>query len=368
MNRFIDAHLRLATPADEAALRALSAAVAMPGAVAVRFAREPDYFLGNSVLGDACEVLVAEDAVAGQLLGVVCRARRSVYVGGQAARVAYVGQLRIAPEGRGGVLVTRGARWLRDRAYPDELHLGVVAAENPRAAGALVGRRPPAGGRVVCLTTLTSYALLVRPRPPPRVAGLRLAAAVPEDHPALLDFWAREGPRRDLFPVTDAQDLTGAALRGLASGDLLLAWRAGEIVGSVAVWDQSGFKQEIVDAYGPGLRRLRPLYNLLARLLGARPLTPPGAAIPLACAARLCVMGDDPTVLRALLQAALRRAHAQGQAFLMVGMADADPLAALVRRLWHVPYRSALYALGWDHDPTTRFVGDRPIYVEIAAL
>jgi hypothetical protein len=368
MSRRADAHLRLATPADEASLRRLSAGVAMPGGVAIRFARDPDYFLANTILGDSCEVLVAEAADDGHLLGVVCRARRRVYLGGRASHVAYVGHLRIAPEGRGGSLLARGARWLREHSRPDELHLGVIAAENPRAAGALVGHRPPAGAKVVCLTGLTTCALLVRRVPPRCVAGLRVAAAARGDHARVLDFWAREGGRRELFPVTDPEDFGGVALRGLGGEDLLLAWRGTELVGSVAVWDQSSFKQEIVAAFSPRLRRLAPIYQLLARLVGAPPLTPPGAAIPLACAARLCVAGDDPVVLRALLRAALRRAQVQGQAFLMVGVADGDPIGRVVKRFWHIPYRSALYALAWDHDPARDFVGDRPLYIEIATL
>ena len=44
--------LRWATPADEPDIRALVGSVPMPGAVTVRFAREPDYFLGATIMGD----------------------------------------------------------------------------------------------------------------------------------------------------------------------------------------------------------------------------------------------------------------------------------------------------------------------------
>ena len=52
--------LRLADPGvDEPEIRALVGSVAMPGAVSVRFGREPDYFLGTTTMGDPCDVLVA---------------------------------------------------------------------------------------------------------------------------------------------------------------------------------------------------------------------------------------------------------------------------------------------------------------------
>ena len=104
------------------------------------------------------------------------------------------------------------------------------------------------------------------------------------------------------------------------------------MVGVMAAWDQAAYKQDIVDAYGPALRRLRPLYDLGARLLGARPLTPPGEAIPLAFAACICVADDDPGVMRALLSACARDARERGKAFLMLGLADDDPLLAVARR------------------------------------
>jgi hypothetical protein len=164
------------------------------------------------------------------------------------------------------------------------------------------------------------------------------------------------------------EDFTdGASLRGLAAEDVHVAWRGGRIVGTLAVWDQSGFKQDVVAGYGPPLRRWKPLVDAAARLVGAHPLTPPGAAIPLAFAALVRVADDDPAVFRALLVAGSEAARARGKDFLMVGLADADPLLAVARRFLHVPYRSDLYALAWTEDPAARLDGRVP-QIEIATL
>ena len=90
----------------------------------------------------------------------------------------------------------------------------------------------------------------------------------------------------------------------------------------MAAWDQTAYKQDVVDAYGSTLQRLRPAYDLIARLFGAQPLTPPGQAIPLVFAACTCVAGDDPAVMRALLAACAHGAHLRGKAYLMLGLAD----------------------------------------------
>ena len=52
--------------------------------------------------------------------------------------------------------------------------------------------------------------------------------------------------------------------------------------------------------------------------------------------------------MRALLRRLRERARERGKAFLMLGLADDDPLLAVARRWLHVTYRSDLFALAWD--------------------
>ena len=360
--------IRVATPADEPDIRALVGSVAMPGDVAVRFAREPDYFRGTTIMGDPCDVLVARHLPDGALAGIACRAERRSFVSGEEAALGYIGQIRIAEEFRGQWLVPRGARVMRQLSTPGLLYFGVIARENPRAAGALVGVRPPAGIRAARVSGLTTCAVILRRRPVARIPGVEVQPASVTTLPEVVAFLRAEGSRRQFFPAYRLDDFTGGrALRGLALDDVLVARREGNVVGTMAVWDQSAYKQDIVEAYGPALRRLRPLYDLAAGALGARPLTPPGATIPLAFAACTCVEGDDPDVARALVSAAASAAHERGKAYLMVGLADADPLLGVVRRFPHITYRSDLYALSFDEDPSARL--DRRVpYVEIATL
>ena len=135
----------------------------------------------------------------------------------------------------------------------------------------------------------------------------------------------------------------------------------------MATWDQMAYKQDVVDVYGSTLQHLQPAYDLFARLLGARPLTPPGQAMPLVFAACTCIVGDDPAVMRALIATCARVAHLRGKAYLMLGLADNDPLLAVVRRWLHVTYRSDLYAASTSAELLPK-LDDRIPYVEIATL
>jgi hypothetical protein len=146
-----------------------------------------------------------------------------------------------------------------------------------------------------------------------------------------------------------------------------VARRGEEIVGVMAAWDQAAYKQDVAAGYGPTLRRLRPAYDALARLLGAQPLTAPGQTIPLDFAACTAVARDDPIVMRALIAACAERARRRGKAFLMLGLADADPLLPVARRWLHVAYRSDLFTLAWDRADVPAPDGRVP-YIEIATL
>lgn len=360
--------VRWSRPEDEPDIRALIGSVAMPGAVAVRFAREPDYFLGTGIMGDPCDVLVARHQPDGQLAGIACRAESKAFVNGREEKLGYIGQIRIAPDYRGRWLVNTGAEMFRSASPPGLLYFGVIASDNPRARLLLAGSRPPAGLRVRHISGITTCALLLRLVKVRRTPGIEVTPGSPDSLPEIVNFLRENGQNRQFFPVYSLEDFTGGTrLRGLSPEDFVVARRDGKITGVMAVWDQSTYKQDIIDSYGPMLRRLRPVYDLAARLIGARSLTPPGQVMPLAFASCICVAGDDPAVLRSLIPSCVNTAYEQGKAYLMAGLADGDPLLPVVKRYLHVTYHSDLYALSWDDGVIDR-VDSRVPYIEIATL
>lgn len=258
--------------------------------------------------------------------------------------------------------------WLQESGHADLLYCGVVARENPRARELLVGRRAPGAPVRTRLAGLTTCAILLRPRRAPRIPGVEIEPGSSASLPEIVAFLRVEGARRQLFPAYTVKGFTdGRTLRGLAPEDIAVARRNGRIVGVMAAWDQAAYKQDVVASYGPTLRRLRPAYDILARVLGARPLSRPGEAILLAFAACTAVADDDPAVLRGLLVACAERARGLGKAFLMLGLADSDPLLPVARRWLHVTYHSDLFTLAWDPEQAPVPDGRVPC-IEIATL
>jgi hypothetical protein len=368
MNTSSNFEFRWATSDDEADIRSLISSVPMPGAIAVRFSREPDYFLGTTIMGDSCDVLIARHRQDGQLAGIACRAERRAYLNGQESSLGYIGQIRVVPSFRGHWLVHLGAELFREASPPGLLYFGVIASENPRARQLLVGSRPPGNLYTRHIGGLTTCAILLRPLPVQSTPGIEVLPGTPETLTEIVKFLRLKGPRRQFFPAYTLEDFTGGSmLRGLKPQDIMVARRGKVVVGVMAVWDQAAYKQDIVDAYGPTLRRLRPIYNFVARFLRARPLTSPGQAIQLAFASCICIDHDDSAIMRSLISACAKNAYERGKAFLMLGLSDDDPLLTVARRYLHVKYHSDLFAVSWSDEPVKQLDGRIP-YIEIAAL
>ena len=186
---------------------------------------------------------------------------------------------------------------------------------------------------------------------------------------AVVDFLRRHGPDRQLFPVVEKRELLdGARYRGLRAEDLVIAQRDGDIAGVLGSWDQSGFKQEILADPGTRLRRLRPVYDLLARAIGARRLPRPGEPVRTAFGSLRCTADDDPDVLDALLSGARARARQQGQAFLLVAFDAREPLARALGRPLAVSYESDVFLGAFPEDGLSLRLDDRPVHIEVGTL
>lgn len=352
-----------AGPPDEPDIRALVGSTPMPGAVRVRFEREPNYFHGCDVMGEVCQVLIARHRPDGALAGILCRSEQPAYVNGSAVRIGGIGQLRIAARYRGRHLLQQGWPLFED---PDLVYLALVARENT-AALRVLAHHAPHRPSVRQLGEIATMGLLVRRgRERRHQRTTSIVRATPDSLEELVAFLDREGRRRQFTPVRTAAALTSPRFRGLAPEDVFVAREGRRIVGCMACWDQRAYKQDVVDGYGAVLSRARPGIDALARVYGAAPLPEPGQMLQAASAALVAVAEDDPGVFAHLVDACLEDAARRGVDWLMLGLADRDPLRRVARRHLHVTYRARLFALTWRRPPPA--LDGRCPYVEIAAL
>jgi hypothetical protein len=352
----------LATGADDAGIRHLLASSAVPGRIRIRYEREPSYFDGVATMGTT-QVLVARADE--QVVGVACRSIRRMFINGEPADVGYLGQLRVDPQFRGRWLVLRGFRKLHElhRADPPRGYVTTIIEGNAEAEGVLVRLARGPMPRYRRLDRLVTLAL------PTAHAGAGKAAAVAAALHTVVEFLNREGRKRNFFPVYDESSFSDGTTRGFDPKDFVVIERHGELAGVAGVWDQSAYKQSIVDAYDPLTRAARPLYNAAARLMHRATLPKPGTVLRFGYGSFFCVANDDASVARELITQLLAAARARGLDHLLLGFAESDPLLGVARAFRHVAYPAGIYTVAWD-DGTDFHDGldARPRYLEIASL
>ena len=373
LSRFV---IEPARPEDDAAVRGLLRRSAMGTDVRLTLERDPDARLAAGIEGDRHLTIVARQRSSGRVVGVGTRAVREVWVNGRPRRIGYLGLLRRDPEvlGRKQLLVAGFAACERMRR-PDELpyDLTSILADNTTARRLL--ERGLAGlprYRPLC----RFVTLLVPVRRGARTAmNSRRVAAISrgdDDQLSRIVTCLQANLRRYQFaPVWTVSDLNSPVrTRGLEPSDFFLAEERGRLIGCLARWDQRGFKQAVVRAYGPRLTRWRPLLNA-ALMAARRPQLPAvGRPLRLACLSHVAVAEDRAEVLIDLIEGARRDSLARELDFLVLGLAADNPLLSAVGNAFHArTLESVLYLVhGSECADQVEALDDRLPQVEVATL
>ncbi len=205
----------------------------------------------------------------------------------------------------------------------------------------------------------------------PAATHIRIRSAGEPDLTAIISFLG-SGSRRQFYPRYRREDFDGAhgLLRGIHPGDILLAEDSNEIVGTLAVWDQTPFKQSRIEGYSGWLRGLRSLCNVYARCRRMPTLPAARQELRYGTQALVCIRGDNPEVYSALLREALMRMETSGRLpLLAAGLHERDPLLPVLKSLPGYGCDSKVYICHWpDGEAEWRNLDRRPPYIELGAL
>jgi hypothetical protein len=365
---------RVAGAGDDPELRRLLRDNPMAGAIEVSLEREPNAFLAGAVEGDRHHAIVARDGACDRAVGMASRSVYTGFVNGRPCPVGYLGQLRLDREYRGRPrLLAQGFALLgslRDR-HDLPYDLTSIVADNT-VARRVLGARLPGLPEYRELETFTTLILPVwRARRARIVGSFQVRTAAAEDLDGIAACLARNRARYQFARCWSADDLRSPAIsRGLAPEDFVLAIRGGRIVGCLALWDQSGFKQIVVRGYGRPMRWVRAGLGVAARMLAAPRLPDPGQPLSHAYLSHVAIDDDQPEVFGALCRAAYECARRRRIACVIAGFAARHPLLAMLRRDYGAfAYTSQLYTVHWPNAGRSAAAPDgRMAHPEVAVL
>lgn len=366
--------LDLALPADDAGIRGLVGRQIMPGRVRLALLREPAFSRGCAVMGDDYRIVIARSVEDGEIVGVACRAVRRVFLNGREQRIGYLGQLRIDERFRGRWLVSRGFSLLAeiDREDPVPAYLASIVDGNEEATGVLVGKRRRSFPAFQEAARYRTLALPVRRLKSVLPGREEILPATVDQVPELVRFLRREGARRQFSSVWTEEALRSLTEFGLRIEDIRIARDHGRIVGVMALWDQTAYKQAVVRGYSGWLKVVAWL-SCLGSIWLPRTIVPGvGEEVRNAYAALVCVASDDARLCGRLLRDIYNLAGSRRFDYLLVGLDARDPLLGVVRAYPHFSYPSRLYVAtsitGSSGGSSHEQLDDRPAYVDIATL
>jgi hypothetical protein len=342
----------LAQPGDDAALRALLANNPMQGSIELAFLREPSYFAASAVQAPFHQIVVARDG--GNVIGVGFRGVRPTFINGEVRDVGYLADLRLDQRYRGGSLVARGYRFFHT-LHADgraKLYLTVIADGNEAALHTIAGNRADLP-RYAPIGRIYSPAVRLRGwrRVKANVEVKRILCGAPPPSRAR----AAEGCGATRSFVLHQLSRKQFAPAQLLVDDFYVAFDGDRIVGALAAWDQSAFKQTRVVRYRGVMRLLRHLAQY----------PPAGETLRSFYISYVAVDNDD--VFRALVDAAVE--DHRGFHYFYAGAHERDPLLPTLQNLPAAPFWARAFAVHFEDgaEELARLDGRVP-YVELATL
>lgn len=338
-----DVSLRLATEADNEQLLELTRLAPMDAGLELLVERSPRFFALNDIQGDRWYVAVAEDAT-GRIVASTSLALRRVYIDGAPVSCFYGGDLRVAPERRGGWLPRRLHDFLLEIVRGEEAEFSYAAViTGNRAANVLtrsLGYRAIGEIRVCVL------------EPPFPSGGGDVERPRPADVPAMADLLDEFNALHNLAPVWSQERLARAleTTPGLTLDAFRVVREHGEPIGMLAAWNQDAFQRTRVLTYPPGTgERLPAPGELLRRLhvthVAVRDLRPP-------------VFAD-----------LLASIDAESYSVATFGLAERHPLLAALDGFRASSFTTTLYVFSPPDSPwATRDFSGRPPFHEISHI
>jgi GNAT superfamily N-acetyltransferase len=358
-------------PDDNDALREIAASCPMEGDISLSVTRDPDFFQLDRLEGTKWRVGVAE--VDTRIVGCAMAAERLAYLHGVEQRTLYAGDLKVDRAHRGSGVANALSHWARsalaEMGGSDAPILLTILGGNRAMERRTDGRGGmPRFDRFATLRVFSIPLLLPRSF---ASANRRVSIAEPNDIEEMMALWRRTMPARQFAPVFTPESFAQwiAAAPGLEIGDYRLARdRRGRLVGFLAWWDQARFKQLRVLRYSPRLRMARAIVNRVAGITRGAPLPDVGAELRYRTALHVCVSGDAPEVLRALVRASHSELRAARYAFASIGLDVRDPLCSALDGLFAQPTDVNAHVCTASGDYRGPSLTDRPLHYEIALV
>ena len=340
------------------------------GDITVSFRRNPSFFNGSAVQGEKAQVIKCLDEN-NQLIGLGSRIILNTYVNGKVSLTGYLSDLRLKSEYRGGVILQRAYRFLKQchDIEPVALYYTMILENNHNALRALTRSRCDLPHYCDIGKYVTPAIYLDVPKRSISLPGVICRRAEDNDMKEIFKFMEKTAPQKQFSPVISMSDMQTGRLRGLSANDFYIAHKCNKIVGVIAAWDQTAFRQTYIEKYNKTLRLLRPIYNILSKFSSFKALPAPGDKIPYFYLAFIHIRQNKPEIFRCLLRYMYNDRRKGNWNYFIAGLHQDDPLSSILSEYRRIKVAGNMYVVHYDENENDyRNLDDRIPYVEISMI
>ena len=356
---------------DEERLKQLYAEKSRDGVIQINLDRNPDFFEALKVEGFENGVFAVEDTQSGLITGAGIRNIRECYINGKPQKIGYLSGLRVAKQYQKSRTMAMIFIKLRQLYLQGECvgYLCSVFNSNKTAIKVLTSGKAgmPVFNLVGQMNTIVFKPIPVRLKVKTN-AIIRQANINDIDN--LVKFLNTEGSKHQYFPYYSKNDFNNntGLLNNLSVSNIYLAFEKNEIVGSIAIWDQTPFRRWKVEGYSHFFKIFRPMVNGLFKLLNLPQLPKAQTIFNYRLLSLVCIRNNSKNIFKSIYNQAIQGINKDKKILISASFFMSDPLihALPIRRF---SFKSTIFIGYWKETQTEiDAIDQRFQYLEAGSL
>jgi len=314
--------LRVANPADNDALLALTRATPMAGKIALRIDRDPDFFALLRARGEHIVFVATHQE---KIVGCSSVAVYPAFIDGRIETIAHTGDLKVHPDFTGRRLALHLVSAIEHhlRSIGVDLSFNLIADGNQKAMTIAQGKH----GTPIQTLLGRFFVDELLPSPfRPRASTCEIAGATPADLPALAEILNDFARARNFARPVALPDLE----RRLHSATTLVAHHAGRPVATLTLEDTQSLRRNVLIGLPRSYRAALAALRLLTIPMRGLHIPRLGEPLPMLHVRFMASAPGHEPALRPLLAEARALAFARRATVLSVALHERDPLRAVL--------------------------------------
>ena len=362
---------KILTNGDDEMLRTFYNCADSDAWVSFYLRRFPSFSGALQVEGDVSKIISVLDEDRTQIAGTLILSDKVCYVNGQERSIGYLGSAKIKAEYRGGLELARLTRNLHIQMQA-EPKIGFCSLMK----GNLVAHEIFLSGRKVLpkFRHISGFKTMIF-KPVKKKTGddgsLKIISANQTNIGDLVVFLNTEGKGKQLFPVYKREHFENPGnglLKGIETEKVYIAMKNDKITGTLAVWDQTAFRQWVISgkrSFGV----LKPLLNLVLKIRGIPLLPARNKGFGSKYISLVCIRNNEPEVFEKLLNHAMNKElESDSKSVLVMGFPENDPMFSKLK-IRAIILKSDIYAFAWgEHLDDLNTINFNNLYIETGAL